>query len=460
MTSPTPLQKRWFIAFCGVAMQTMLGTAYAWSIFKQPLQTMYHWSSAQLSYPFMLMIFFLGVSAAFGGKFVDKAGVRTVALTAAVLFGAGTLLAGYGIQIGSLPLLLLGYGVIAGIGNGLGYITPVAVLVRWFPDRRGLITGIAVMGFGFGAGFIGQLAPILISNFGLASTFYILGAIYLGVMLSAALSFINPPAGWANQFVKKTKRKLKESAIHKSMTLPVVLRLPQFYIMWLVFFVNIAGGVALLSNLSPFSQSTFHISAITAGTLILMTSLCNGVGRVFWSALSEKLGRKRTFMVLIYSQIPCLFLIPNIHQFPIFAVLSCYIVFCMGGGFATMPAFAADIFGTKNMGNIYGKFLLAWSAAGVLGPILMEFAKNTWGNFNAAFLILAIIFLVIYIPLSEFLRPITYASVQKVIKGKSRGKGMKQFRGLKMRLQPLFERITQVGNRLKTTSLVSLSNNT
>jgi OFA family oxalate/formate antiporter-like MFS transporter len=204
--------------------------------------------------------------------------------------------------------------------------------------------------------------------------------------------------------------------------------------------------------LSPFSQATYHISAITAGTLILMTSLCNGVGRVFWSALSEKLGRRKTFMLLIYSQIPCLFLIPNIHQFPIFAALACYIVFCMGGGFATMPAFAADIFGTKNMGNIYGKFLLAWSSAGVLGPILMEFAKNTWGNFNAAFLILAIVFLIIYIPLSEFLRPITYASVQKVIKQQKKGGGTKFGKLINAKVQPLFKRVKNIRFQFKKVS--------
>jgi MFS transporter, OFA family, oxalate/formate antiporter len=409
----TLLRRRWVIAFWAVAMQTMLGTAYAWSIFKNPLQQLHHWSSAELSLPFSLMIFFLGVSAAFGGKFVDKAGVRKVALLAGLLFGTGTLLTGYSISIQSLPLLLLSYGVIAGIGNGLGYITPVAVLVRWFPDKRGFITGIAVMGFGFGAGFIGQIAPFLIKNFGLSVTFYILGLLYLSIMLPAALCFANPPKNWKDQFESK-KKTLKKAARQINVTLGTVLQTRQFYIMWLVFFVNICAGVALLSNLSPLAQARFHVTPISAGTLVLLTSLFNGLGRVFWSTLSEKIGRKITFMVIIYSQIPFLFLLPITQSYLFFSVMSCYIIFCMGGGFSTMPAFAADIFGVKHMGNIYGKFLLAWSAAGVLGPLLMEAAKANWGDFDTAFYILGITFLCIYIPLSHFLMPIESSQIKSI----------------------------------------------
>ena len=403
------MQKRWLIAFCGVSMQMMLGTAYAWSIFKLPLQQLHGWSSSELSWPFSIMIFFLGVSAAFGGKFVDKAGVRKVALLAGLLFGIGTLLTGYAIQIGNLPLLLVSYGVIAGIGNGLGYITPVATLVRWFPDRRGLITGIAVMGFGFGAGFIGQIAPFLIRNYGIAHTFYILGFIYLAVMLSSAMSFSNPPANWAEKFAKKVA-KVKTTISSMEISLNQAIHMPQFYIMWLVFFVNIAAGVALLSNLSPMAQSTFGITSVQAGTLVLLTSLFNGLGRVFWSALSEKIGRKLTFMIIIYTQIPLLFLLPAINNAVIFGVASCYIVACMGGGFATMPAFVADIFGVKNMGTIYGKFLLAWSTAGVLGPVLMELSKQNFGSFNPAFYLIALTFLGMYIPLSHFLQPVQVVS--------------------------------------------------
>lgn len=402
------MQKRWLIALCGVSMQMMLGTAYAWSIFKLPLQQLHHWSSSELSWPFSLMIFFLGVSAAFGGKFVDKAGVKKVALVAGLLFGVGTLLTGYAIHLGNFPLLLLSYGVIAGIGNGLGYITPVATLVRWFPDKRGLITGIAVMGFGFGAGFIGQIAPFLISNFGIGNTFYILGVIYLVVMLSSAMSFSNPSSTWLKKMAKQlaTKKAITSIAPTIEISLHQALRMPQFYIMWLVFFTNIAAGVSLLSNLSPMAQSLFKVSSVGAGTLVLLTSLCNGLGRVFWSALSEKIGRKRTFMIIIYTQIPLLFLLPIITDVRIFTVVSCYIVAAMGGGFATMPAFVADIFGVKNMGTIYGKFLLAWSTAGVLGPILMEMSKQQLGSFNPAFYFLAIAFLIMYIPLGHFLKPV------------------------------------------------------
>src|SRR5260221_8556325 len=172
------MKRRWIIAIAAILMQMMLGTAYAWSVFKNPISQLNHWSTSELSIAFALMIFFLGVSAAFGGKFVDRAGARKVATVAAVLFGIGTLIAGFAIQSGSLYLLWIGYGVIAGIGNGLGYITPVSILVRWFPDRRGFITGIAVMGFGLRRAFIALIAPLLIGSFAIISTFSVLRVLY------------------------------------------------------------------------------------------------------------------------------------------------------------------------------------------------------------------------------------------------------------------------------------------
>ncbi len=396
------MKKRWLIAVAAVLMQMMLGTAYAWSVFKNPLSELHGWNSSQLSVAFALMIFFLGVAAAFGGKFVDKAGARKVASIAAVLFGIGTLIAGFATQNGNLLLLYIGYGIIAGIGNGLGYITPVAILVRWFPDKRGLITGIAVMGFGFGGAFIALIAPILIGSFGIINTFYILGVIYLLVMFTCAQALNNPPKDWMSDYKNKN---VHTKSDNRNYELKTVIKTPQFYILWLVFFVNITSGVALLSNLSPLSQSQFGISAVVAGFLVFLTSIFNGLGRVFWSSLSDRIGRKLTFMIIIYSQIPILFLFPVTNNVIIFTIMACYLVAAMGGGFATMPAFVADIFGTKNMGNIYGKFLLAWSCAGVIGPILTEFSKNTWGNYNMAFYVLGLVFLCIYIPLTHYLKP-------------------------------------------------------
>lgn len=390
---------RWLIAIAAIIMQTMLGTAYAWSVFKNPLQQTNNWTSAQLSLAFTLMIFFLGLAAAFGGKFVDKQGVRRISSLAAVLFGCGTLIAGYATQTNNLPLLWLGYGVIAGIGNGLGYISPVAILVRWFPDRRGLITGLAVMGFGLGGAFIAIIAPALIGSYGIANTFYILGLVYLVAMLICAQAFKNPPTNWMADYQAQQKQQ------RVSMDLPQAARTPQFYILWVVFLVNITAGVALLSNLSPLSQQWFSLTAAQAGLLVFATSVFNGLGRVFWSTLSDRIGRKTTFMIIIYSQIPCLFLLPTITNVGIFAVISCYLVSCMGGGFATMPAFVADTFGAKHLGNIYGKYLLAWSTAGAIGPLMMEMAFGLSGNYQSVFYILAVVFLCVYIPLTHYLKP-------------------------------------------------------
>ncbi|TFG48895.1 MAG: MFS transporter [Candidatus Brocadiia bacterium] len=383
-------------------MQFMLGTVYAWSVFKKPFMASHGWSNEQVGMAFTLVITFLGLAAAFGGRFVDKAGARKVATIAAVLFGLGTILTGVADRMGSLSLLYIGYGVIGGIGNGLGYVTPVAVLVRWFPDKRGFITGLAVMGFGFGAALMGQIAPLMIPKtevingvlsitgpgFGLANTFYLFGAVYLVVLLAAAQFLNNPPPNWSVSANAQKKAAVPQAAC---VELGAAVRMPQFFILWVMFFINITAGIALISNLSPLVQDACGISALAAGTVIMISSLFNGLGRIFWSSLSDKLGRKVVFMLILGTQIPLFFILPQISNVIVFTVVACYILACYGGGFATMPAYAADTFGTKNMGSIYGKILLAWAAAGVAGPVLMEKIKSVSGSFKMAIYVAAVI---------------------------------------------------------------------
>lgn len=379
-------ENRWSVAVAGVVVQLLLGTVYAWSVFKKPLMAAHGWSNTEVGLAFTLVVLFIGVSAAFGGGFVDKAGARRVATVAAVLFGLGTVLAGVADHLGNKWVLWLGYGVIGGIGNGLGYVTPIAVLVRWFPDKRGLITGLAVMGFGLGAALMGQVAPLIIPTMGLANTFFMFGGVFLVVLLIAAQKLNNPPAGWTPAVTEGT---VTQPQSRMDCDLAAALRMNQFYLLWGILFLNVTAGIALISNLSPMAQAQTGVTAVVAGTVVLMGSLANGLGRIVWASLSDRWGRRLVFLLLLGTQVPVMLLLPKLTSPVVFAAACCYILLCYGGGFATMPAFAADTFGSRCMGQIYGKILLAWGAAGVVGPMLMEYVQKQSGNFATALYIAA-----------------------------------------------------------------------
>jgi OFA family oxalate/formate antiporter-like MFS transporter len=388
--TPSRLPNRWIIALCGVLIQMMLGTVYAWSVFKIPLKQAHGWSEYMVGITFALTIFFLGFSAALGGRLVDKAGSRKVATIGGVLFGIGTLIAALAHQIDSIYLLWLGYGVIGGIGNGLAYVTPIAVLTRWFPDKKGFITGLAVMGFGLGAAFMSVIAPAVIKAYsgsdspGVSYVLYASGAIFLVGLPLAAKWLVNPPAGYT---VAAAPGKVA-TAPKVSLTLAEARTKPQLYILWGILFFNVAAGIALIANLSNMAQENIKISAILAASIVTAGSFCNGIGRVFWGTLSEKLGRRNVFLLIFLTQIPLFLLLPHISSFWPFTLMACWILLCYGGGFGTMPSFTADTFGAKNMGAIYGVILFAWGVAGGVGPMLMEFFKNatkTAQNPNGSF---------------------------------------------------------------------------
>jgi len=385
MGNNTSTKGRWTVAICGIIMMVLLGTVYGWSVFKKPLMESHGWEGPEVGMAFTIAIFCIGLSAALGGRFVDKAGARKVATLSAILFGIGTLLTGLADNIGALWLIYIGYGLIAGVGNGLGYITPIAVLVRWFPDKRGLVTGLCVMGFGFGAAILGQVAPLVIPSIGVSGTFYLFGAIYLIVLLIVAQKINNPPADW----IPPAASKKAPAAVKESVDLMGALKMYQFYILWLLLFINVTAGIALISNLSPMAQEQIGLTAAAAGTIVFISSLFNGLGRIFWASMSDKIGRKTTFLLILGTQVPLFIILPQISSVVLFAILCCYILACYGGGFATMPSFATDTFGPKNIGNIYGKVLLAWGIAGVVGPMLMEYIKKSTDSFATALYIAA-----------------------------------------------------------------------
>lgn len=385
------MKSRWGIAVAGVAIQVMLGTVYAWSIFKKPIMNVHGWPEFQVGITFALTIFFLGLSAAIGGRLVDRAGSRTIATIAGVLFGCGTLLAGVAHQFGCIALLWLGYGVIAGTGNGLGYVTPVAVLVRWFPDRKGLITGLAVMGFGLGAAFMSLIGERMIhvfgNNVGVYGTFYACGVAFLIGLPLAARWLVNPPESFAPPI--SSKMTARQSAM--SQTLGSAVRMPQLYILWAILFLNVAAGIALLSNLAPMALAKQSIARDTgvASLIVILGSFCNGFGRLFWGGLSERLGRRNVFLLIFLTQIPLFLLLPHLQSFLLFTLAACYIMLCYGGGFGTMPSFTADTFGPKNIGAIYGVVLFAWGLAGGFGPMLMEWVKKSTQRYDTALYIAA-----------------------------------------------------------------------
>ncbi len=373
--------KRWWIAVAAVIMQLCLGTVYAWSVFKKPLMTAHGWGETATQVTFMICIGVIGLAAAFGGALVDKKGPRFVATIGGILFGIGTLLAGLADQVGSLFLLYLGFGLIAGLGNGFGYVTPIATLIRWFPDKRGLVTGLAVMGFGAGAFFMGKIAPGMVISMGVAKTFYIWGAIFLVLVTASAQLYKNPPKGWLPAGFKPSAAKGASAA--ESFTFDEAKRTPQWWMLWGMLFLNVSAGLGLLSQLSPMAQDMLKKTisdpvqlALAGGTILAYASIFNGLGRLFWAWTSDAIGRKNVFIIMFITQAILYILLPQISNDVLFTVIACYLLACYGGGFATMPAFAADSFGPTYIGRVYGIMLTAWGAAGVVGPFVFAQMKG------------------------------------------------------------------------------------
>ena len=403
--------KRWGIAMAAVVMQLCLGTVYAWSVFKKPLINAHGWGETQTQLTFMIFMFTIGCAAAFGGTLVDKKGPKFVATIGGILFGVSTLLAGYADQIGSLTLLYISWGLIGGLGNGFCYVTPIATLIRWFPDKRGLVTGLAVMGFGLGAFFMGKIAPAMIAAFkggmtpsGVAQTWYIWGIIFLVLVVGSAMLFKNPPAGWLPAGFNPAGGGVSAA---NSLTFGDAVKTPHWWMLWAMLFLNISAGLGLISQLSPLAQEFYKslvtdpavladpealtkVLAAAGGTVVSISAIFNGLGRLFWARVSDSIGRKAVFATMFASQAIIYILVAMgiISGYWLFLVAACYLLACYGGGFATMPAFAADNFGPGYIGKVYGFMLTAWSAAGLLGPYVFSKFKDQ-ALFIAAALLIA-----------------------------------------------------------------------
>src|SRR6476619_5001368 len=377
---------RWIIAIAGVFMQVALGAVYAWSVFRTPLVKQFGWTISEVTLTFTISIFVLGIAAFFGGLWLNRKGPRVVAITGGVLYGLGVFLASF--SANKLWWLYLSYGLIGGIGLGLGYIVPVAVLVKWFPDKRGLITGIAVGGFGAGALITAPVATRLIQSVGVLSTFAYLGIGYLIITIIAGMFMQNPPEGWQLEGWKPSALQTSQRAGH-DFVLSEALKTWQWYALWLLLFLNTCAGISVISQEAPIFQELTGATAIIAANMVGLASIGNAVGRVFWAWVSDLITRRATFFVMFVSQVLLFWFFPNIATASLVTIVTFAVLMCYGGGFGTMPAFAADYFGPKNVGPIYGLMLTAWGFASVFGRLLIAEMRETAGSYHGALHVIA-----------------------------------------------------------------------
>jgi OFA family oxalate/formate antiporter-like MFS transporter len=382
---------RWGIATAGVVMQIALGAVYAWSVFRIPLTKAFGWTISQVTLTFTIAILMLGFAAFVGGLWMRKSGPRRVAIVAGILYGAGVFLASF--SGGHLYWLYFSYGVIGGIGIGLGYIVPVATLVKWFPDKRGMITGIAVAGFGAGALITAPIASRLIASVGVLKTFAILGVAYFVGVTVPALFMKDPPAGFKPAGWQPSAAQAKQRAT-RDYTLGEALGKWQWYALWAMLFLNTTAGIAIISQAAPMAQEITHVAAAVAAGMVGIISIANGAGRFLWAWLSDAVGRRAVFLSMFLVQAVVFWMMPHVTGFGVFTTLAFVVLLCYGGGFGTMPAFATDYFGPSNVGSIYGLMLTAWGFAGVLGPTLIADVRQRTGHYSEALHVIAVIVLI------------------------------------------------------------------
>jgi MFS family permease len=433
MAVPSVAPNRWAIAWSGVIVMILAGTVYAWSNFTQPLIASFGWSATETSLVFGIAIFFIGIGAVVGGRWQDRVGPRNVTLAGIVIWGIGNVLASVGPH--DVWWWDVTYGVIGGFGNGMAYITPLATVTKWFPDKRGLASGMVVMGFGLGAfiyGFVLKAIPGFVTASkdagayadaksaaviagtpfdaaahamtsadisAVTSTILISGIVYAVLGAAAAYLLQNPPAGYSVGGVTAA------AVSHEGSYTPAqVLRMPQLYLLWLMLFLNVVAGILIVSNAVPIIRELISkgvtdpvaIKALT-GTAIsayAFVAIFNALGRFFWGAISDRVGRNMTLVFIYACQVVIFFILPGFHSVPLVLFAFAIILACYGGGFGTMPSFNADYFGTKFLGQNYGYIITAWGLGGLVGPYIAGAVKDRTGSFSGALMPMAVMLLV------------------------------------------------------------------
>ncbi len=372
--SPPTAAARWLIAPAAVAIHLCVGSIYAWSVFNRPIEAVAPaFPKGTAAYTFSIAIALLGSSAAIGGRWLERAGPRAAARLAALCFAGGLALGGLGVAQQQRWLLYLGVGVVGGVGLGLAYVAPVSALVKWFPDRRGLATGLAVLGFGGGSLLAAPLANALIGRIGVPGTLWTMAAVYGAVMLVAAQRLAPPPDGWSPAGWTPPPHRAALLA-QPALAVGEALRTQQFWLLWGMLFVNITAGIALLAQGSPLMQDLFGRTPAQAAAFLGVLALANAAGRLGWATLSDLVGRRTVFGVFFAVQAGLFALLPAVGArgtWWAFQGMTLVIFSMYGGGFATIPALLADLFGARHVGAIHGALLTAWSAAGVVGPLVI-----------------------------------------------------------------------------------------
>lgn len=393
-TVAKPGFSRWLVPPAALCVHLCIGQVYAFSVFNLPMTKLIgitesapdDWKLTQLGWIFSIAIVFLGLAAAFTGTWLDRVGPRRAMFTAALCFGGGFLVSALGVHLHQLWLIYLGYGVLGGCGLGLGYISPVKTLITWFPDRPGMATGMAIMGFGGGAMIASPLSVLLMEHFssptnvGVTGTFVTMGLIYMAFMMIGATIVRVPPQGWVPEgYVPPAEPKKLVTTAH--VHVDEALKTPQFYLLWGVLCLNVTAGIGVLGQASAMSQEMFpgKITALAAAGFVGLLSLFNMIGRFFWASTSDYIGRRTTYMIffalgmVLYAAVPWT---GQTGSIVLFVAFYCVIMTMYGGGFATIPAYLRDVFGVRYVGAIHGRLLTAWSTAGVLGPVLVNYIRE------------------------------------------------------------------------------------
>jgi len=359
-------KNKWLMALAGMTVQLSIGSIYAYSVWMKPIGQLAHWDAHQLKLAFSLAICFLGLTAAFMGRFVQRIGPTKSGFLSALFFGVGLSGAGVAASIHSLPLFYVFYGIVSGIGLGFGYITPVSVVVKWFPERPGFASGLVIMSFTAGSILASQIISPLARDVGVPAAFYTLAGIYAFLMILASL-YLQVPEGAVVS---------KKAATEKTITVAALLADPRFYSFWLMLFLNTTCGIALIAVAAPMAKEVIHISEQSAILFVGLIGLFNGLGRLGWSSVSDKIGRWNTYAAFFLIGAFSFLLLAQTTNAYLFEALVFVIISCYGGAFATMPAFLKDVYGPDQMGPIFGYVLTAWAAAAFAGPWLITLINN------------------------------------------------------------------------------------
>ncbi len=396
-----PGYSRWLVPPAALSIHLCIGQIYAYSVFNGPMtriigiteSAVNDWPLTTLGWIFSIALFMLGASAAVFGKWLERVGPRKAMFTSAVCFCSGFVVAAIGVYTHNIWIVYLGHGVLGGIGLGLGYISPVSTLIKWFPDRPGLATGMAIMGFGGGAMIASPLSVSLMNFFkgastvGVAETFIAMGIIYFVFMMFGVFTVRVPPVGWQPENYKPDTSNRSTLITTANVDADTAVKTPQFWFIFTVLMLNVTAGIGVLGQASVMIQEMFSISAVGEGKAVTVAaaagfvgllSLFNMIGRFFWSTTSDKIGRKNTYTIFFLLGALLYVLIPtfgNMGSTTLFIITFCIIISMYGGGFATVPAYLKDMFGVMQVGAIHGRLLMAWSLAAIFGPTLINYLR-------------------------------------------------------------------------------------